>query len=1305
MRQLYKFKLWVSSLSLILLGAISTSLAQNGNANPCSQSSKYLYWVGDVDNDFFNELNWRESVQRPSSPNPPGQNGTSGQSAKPECLPGANKKPNIICLNDHNPDKDKSPAEGTLTPGQPVGFNLYIEGAEVIASGEIIFGCLDFGVTLNGAKLESTQTVTQGIVSLDNESILKISTTSISGLTKFDFLDPASWIYWNGMTPDQFGSELDTQVSLSGLSTTRNNGYRINQYYQKGSLIRPIDANFTTMTIFSETGFGGTQGELNELTIYKGAEIPNGMNNATRSFILKKGYMATFAVNENGTSKGKVYIASEEDMQVGPLPEALLGNVSFIRVVPWNWVTKKGTGGFIEGLDAGWYYNWGLGSNSRPNYEYVPMAWGAGGASSANVNSVANRGQVTHFLGFNESDNCNGESGQFNNLCQPEVAVAYFEGLMASGLRIGSPAPRENGPTGWLREFNEIAKARDVRFDFVAVHWYDWGSNPANSPNADPQQIFNRFKAYLENVYRIYQMPIWITEFNANPNRGNAIQEAFLRLALPYLEELEYVERYAYFQPNPANSSNPNVSTAFYFDNEGNLTNIGELYLNHESTPSIKAATYAPNNNLEGLDMPFTPKVYDTTVLEAECGDYLGAKWDIIEDQNASNGLFLRGNPQKEAESPIASQVHFEFELEEGDTYRVWFRGNTGGVGTALRFKMDNGPLEQIAGFNSNGLNWIQVPRFYDLKEGKHRLTIEFPNNVMRLDQIAFVNGPVGLEGSIQDPGFCEPTENFWGMTQSDVIDFFEAESANFGAAWTAGVDEKANNGLFLKTEDQVPALETAPEGMGVIEFDLEVAISDEYEIWAKIQALDIERESSLWIAVDDQPFRKFGDLQSELFLWYWKKFHYTYETETRSFSYFLEAGNHTVKIAYASGNVAIDRIAVGSVGKNPAEVDPDVINLIENLEFEAENATILGSAQIVNCSTSSNGQQVNMFSAIANGVLFDQVVATESGSYKLQVTYMSAVVRPFRIVVNGQPLGVQEVMSSGGWCFQGGSPAVHEVTVNLNEGVNSIRITPVNGSLAPFIDKIKLEKSRKIAPTFISLEAEEAELVGTFPSPACAIASNGQIVNMGFNVNHQINFRNVNVEVAGIYNVEFHYFSNAVRKMRIITNGVARIVNFEPTGAFCFAGGSPGTQIVELELQSGDNVIQLTPIEGDAPVMDKIVITNQTADGQVQKMLIEMPQEMEINSLRPLEYSEFKVYPNPVKSGEILTIQVPGVSQEGPGISVSLIDMTGRTIYAEAVSNAESQSVTIQTTLQKGIYVVLIQHGNQWLSKKVKVE
>lgn len=234
---------------------------------------------------------------------------------------------------------------------------MFIEDAEIVAAGEIIFACADLGLTMSGSTLNSDNVISQGVVSLDKESTLKVKSIKTQSGVIFDFLDAASWIYWDGITPDQFGNDLDSNIRISGIETTLGSAYRVNQYYQTRSLIRPIDNNYTTLTIFSETDFGGMEGELNELTIYKGAEIPNGLNNAARSFFLKKSYMATFAVNENGTSKGKVYIASVEDMHVDALQDPLQGNASFIRVVPWNWVTKKGTGGYVEGLDAGWYYN------------------------------------------------------------------------------------------------------------------------------------------------------------------------------------------------------------------------------------------------------------------------------------------------------------------------------------------------------------------------------------------------------------------------------------------------------------------------------------------------------------------------------------------------------------------------------------------------------------------------------------------------------------------------------------------------------------------------------------------------------------------------------------------------------------------------------------------------------------------------------------------------------------------------------------------------------------------------------------
>jgi hypothetical protein len=83
--------------------------------------------------------------------------------------------------------------------------------------------------------------------------------------------------------------------------------------------------------------------------------------------------------------------------------------------------------------------------------------------------------------------------------------------------------------------------------------------------------------------------PIWITEFNANPNRNTWVNKQFMELALPYLENLDYVERYAWFQPNSG--------VADYFEND-NYTAVGEIYKNQISTPSIPNASLSSESNL-----------------------------------------------------------------------------------------------------------------------------------------------------------------------------------------------------------------------------------------------------------------------------------------------------------------------------------------------------------------------------------------------------------------------------------------------------------------------------------------------------------------------------------------------------------------------------------------------------------------------------------------------------------------------------------------------------------------------------------
>lgn len=1281
----------------------STAHAQDATA--CDTSVRYLYWTGEIDNDFFNEKNWRVTVEQNSAVVDPG---------KPNCLPGGGSHLYSICPNVHDPVNDKYPKDKSIEPGQPIRFNLYIESGNVVANGGISFACTQKGITLTNSQLTvQSGTVSQGALSLLHESTVHLREGNMSATLLLNFLDAASWVYLHNENPDALMTKLGN-IRINHVAGTLDQNFRINQYYQKGAVVRPLSTAHKPLTIFSGTAQSGEAASLQEDIIYTGASIPNGMDNAVRSFILKRGFMATFAINKNGTGKSKVYIASEEDLTIDALDVALQGNVSFIRVVPWNWVIKKGTGGFYDQLNTGWFYNWNNNNNPLPNYEYVPMAWGASGAFPAAINTVIQKKKTTHLLGFNESDNCEDQSGQFNNLCQPAVAVAYYENLMGLGVRLGTPAPREGGPTSWLLEFARIAKERDVRFDFVAVHWYDWGSNPASSPNADPQQIFNRFKAYLENVYRIYKLPIWITEFNANPNRGNATQEAFLRLALPYLESLDYVERYAYFQPNPQYATVPQTP-ANYYEN-GTLTNIGELYMNHTSSPSIPEATIVCPNNLEGLDLPYISKPTNSLVFEAECGQYIGNQWSVLENENASNGFYIRGNNTLAGAAPIAKQVHFEFELAEAGSYRMWIRSSSTGGAGAVRISVDGKAFEQIAPFTSGTFTWFQVPRFYDLGEGKHRFSIEYPNSNLLLDQIVFTNGIEEFELLKKESGYCTPATLKWGLETTDVQSFYEAEAAAYGTNWSTQTSANAIGGAYVASAAGVSST-TAPEGTEkVISFSVQVDKADEYDIWAKIQALN-PSANNLWIAVDGEPFRKWAGLNNATYEWIWKKFYYSYGSENRSFTYFLTAGQHEVKIAIGSGFVFADRIAVVTKGKLPEATDPNVLALSENLEFEAEYARIVAGAgttgtvpTIVNCSTSSNQQQVNLGTRSGNWIAFDEVIADAAGPYKLNISYMTKNARPFRIKVNGTTIGRQVAAASGNWCYIDatnptiGSPAVYEVVVILKRGVNTIELGLNNAELAPFIDKIKLEKAELNG---LSLEAELAELVGTATSVACTVSSNGSQVNMGASTANAVRYNNLVSAENKTYQVDIYYITKVQRNLRVgINGGTFTTVAFDPSGNWCFET-SPlvAKKTIELTFVQGANTIELKPTGADAPFVDRIVIREVAPVTTAANMQEVTGANLNTQLFETAAANPFTVYPNPVQAGTAINITLPDEVFAGAPALLQITDVNGRVVFAQRLLQQNNRQFQLTNKLSKGMYVVSLIQGTQRTNKKIVIQ
>jgi len=255
-------------------------------------------------------------------------------------------------------------------------------------------------------------------------------------------------------------------------------------------------------------------------------------------------------------------------------------NVTVIRKNPKKGacITTKNTGWNtkIINLNASWHYSWGaeLIDLEPESVEFVPMIWGAWSDTAAvqqkldNILSLKNQKKVKYLLGFNEPDH----TDQAN--MSVETALAYWPKLEAVGLPLGSPAAAN--PTGdWLKSFMLEAGKRNYRIDFICVHWYGGISTSS-------------FLARLKEIHDLYNRPLWITEFApADWNATSPVTSkytkseilTFMKEVLPALDDLDYVQRYAWF--SASETSGP-LGNAALFNSSGQLTILGKYYSEFE---------------------------------------------------------------------------------------------------------------------------------------------------------------------------------------------------------------------------------------------------------------------------------------------------------------------------------------------------------------------------------------------------------------------------------------------------------------------------------------------------------------------------------------------------------------------------------------------------------------------------------------------------------------------------------------------------------------------------------------------------
>ncbi|HSC38115.1 MAG TPA: glycosyl hydrolase, partial [Chitinophagaceae bacterium] len=344
------------------------------------------------------------------------------------------------------------------------------------------------------------------------------------------------WLYFDNIKPSVFYNKYLDHISVNGQPAVIDSTVRLVQYLQ-GCVLISQPATYQPLQVFSAENGAGASMSMNLYTYYQAAQLGS-FNDAIASFTLKKGYMASFSENENGTGASKVYIADNQDIQVMQLPAALKGKISFVRVFPWRWVAKKGwtnTVQMADTLGAKWTYNWNNDRSSTLDAEYVPIRQTQWWPSFSVTNAKTN---VTHLLGFNEPDN----ASQSN--LTPSQAIAAWPALMESGLRLGSPAITDGGAS-WLYSFMDKADSAGYRVDFVAVHFYRGCQSAA------------QFYSFLKAIHDRTGRPVWITEFNNGANWTNTsscpqptyAQEATaIQSFLNMLDTTSFVERYALYE-------------------------------------------------------------------------------------------------------------------------------------------------------------------------------------------------------------------------------------------------------------------------------------------------------------------------------------------------------------------------------------------------------------------------------------------------------------------------------------------------------------------------------------------------------------------------------------------------------------------------------------------------------------------------------------------------------------------------------------------------------------------------------------
>lgn len=554
-------------------------------------------------------------------------------------------------------------------------------------------------VVVNNEKVTVSNYIDKDVTVSGKSELHITGTSSLLSNTEIDLTSMDAWLFFDNLRPQFVVDNLLAKVKVNGQAAVNKTNCRV-AIYLHGTVVMPYPSTIKPLEVFSGQNFTGESNTYDVHTYYKGLA---GMENKIRSFRLKRGYMATLANNTDGTGYSRVFIADDTDIEVPVISSLLDKTVSFIRVLPWEYVTKKGWCGTGSGggpdaemVNGTWWYSWSADQNSRTNQEYVPIKQNLGWPGWTEINNKQN---VSHLLGFNEPNR-----PDQSNMTVAQALAAWPE-YLKSGLRLGSPSPSDPfGSNGaWLYEFLDSCKARNYRVDYIAIHCY-WAKSP--------QSWYNDLKYVHERT----GLPIWITEWNNGANWTNETwptadrsysdanatkQLNDLKGILNVLDTASFVERYSIYNW---------VQDARAMILNGSLTKAGQYYKDNKSVMAFNRKkevipTYTFRN--PSLGISFGSQSMTVTITDPN-GDYYNG--NIIE-KKVGNGDFVVVNDVSETTLKTFNQP-IDLVNESKVRYRARVRYNDGTLSpytNEVGLDVTQGDEQQYGNLSYGNVSWNSV--------------------------------------------------------------------------------------------------------------------------------------------------------------------------------------------------------------------------------------------------------------------------------------------------------------------------------------------------------------------------------------------------------------------------------------------------------------------------------------------------------------------------------------------------------------------------------------------------------------------